>query len=214
MNSTQKVSSSDKLMSEWDYEKNNIENRDPQKLSLGSGYIVAWICPKGHKYQASINSRNRGSGCPYCANKKALKGFNDFETKYPPIAKEWHPDKNGNLLPSDFTYGSGQKVWWLCPNKHSYYMSLRDKGRGKGCSVCARALKTSFPEQAIFYYIKKGFPDAVSGYRDLFDNGMECSNDAPYNIKAFWNLTDEQADFVIANCPDNLGGFAKGSIFN
>jgi len=160
-------------MSEWDYEKNNIENRDPQKLSLGSGYIVAWICPKGHKYQASINSRNRGSGCPYCANKKALKGFNDFETKYPQIAKEWHPDKNGNLLPSDFTYGSGQKVWWLCPNKHSYYMSLRDKGRGKGCSVCARALKTSFPEQAIFYYIKKGFPDAVSGYRDLFDNGME-----------------------------------------
>lgn len=40
------------------------------------------------------------------------------------------------------------------------------------------------------------------------------SNDGPYNIKAFWNLTDEQADFVIANCPDNLGGYAKGAIIN
>ena len=43
---------------------------------------------------------------------------------------------------------------------------------------------------------------------------LGCSNDGPYNIKAFWGLTDEQADFVIANCPDNLGGFAKGSIIN
>ena len=33
---------------------------------------------------------------------------------------------------------------------------VRDKVRGQGCSVCAKALKTSFPEQAIFYYMASG----------------------------------------------------------
>lgn len=41
-----------------------------------------------------------------------------------------------------------------------------------------------------------------------------CSNDGPYNIKAFWDLTDEQVDFVIANIPEDLVGFAKGAIIN
>ena len=173
MNSTPKVASSEKMMSEWDFEINDQRKLDPYSLSLGSGYIAGWICPKGHKYDASINSRKRGSGCPYCCNKKALRGFNDFGTKYPEIAKEWHPTKNGDSTPYDFTYGSGQKAWWICPFKHEYQMCLRDSGRGVGCSVCARALKTSFPEQAVFYYVKKGFPDAISGYKDCFNNGME-----------------------------------------
>ena len=34
---------------------------------------------------------------------------------YPDLVKEWHPTKNGDLTPNDFTHGSGKKVWWLCP---------------------------------------------------------------------------------------------------
>ena len=32
--------------------------------------------------------------------------------KFPEIAKEWHPAKNGNLTPKDVTYGSCKKVLW------------------------------------------------------------------------------------------------------
>ena len=28
---------------------------------------------------------------------------------YPEIAKQWHPTKNGNLTPYDFSYGSKKK---------------------------------------------------------------------------------------------------------
>ena len=29
----------------------------------------------------------------------------------PEVAKQWHPTKNGTLLPSDFANKSSQKVW-------------------------------------------------------------------------------------------------------
>ncbi len=33
--------------------------------------------------------------------------------KYPEIAKDWHPTKNGSLTPSQVLYDSQKKVWWL-----------------------------------------------------------------------------------------------------
>ena len=37
--------------------------------------------------------------------------------KYPVIAILWHPTKNGDLNPEQFSKGSNKKVWWLCPIK-------------------------------------------------------------------------------------------------
>ena len=34
---------------------------------------------------------------------------------YPHLVKEWHPTKNGEFNPKDFTHGSHTKVWWKCP---------------------------------------------------------------------------------------------------
>lgn len=44
---------------------------------------------------------------------------------------------------------------------------------GRGCPRCTRYLHTSFPEQTVYYYIHSVFNDAVSGYKELFDNNME-----------------------------------------
>lgn len=173
MKSTPKVITNKKLMEEWDYEKNNALGYYPENISLGSGIKVWWRCPKGHAYDASVTNRNRGRGCKYCAGKAVLKGFNDLESQYPDIAKEWHPSKNGDLKPDMITYGSGRKVWWLCSNNHSYEKVVRDRSKGAGCPICTAALKTSFPEQAVFFYIKKVFPDAISRYKEIFDNRME-----------------------------------------
>ena len=41
-------------------------------------------------------------------------------SEYPELLREWHPTKNGELKPEDFTHGSGEKVWWLCPKGHDY----------------------------------------------------------------------------------------------
>ena len=41
--------------------------------------------------------------------KLAWFGYNDLETNYPELAKEWHPWRNGKLTPKDVTVSSSKK---------------------------------------------------------------------------------------------------------
>ena len=101
------------LLSEWNRERNHGIN--PEEFSKSSRTVVWWKCEKGHEWQTSIDNRtNGGNGCPYCANRRLLKGYNDLETLFPDIAKEWHPQKNGSLIPSDVLAFTHKKVWWKC----------------------------------------------------------------------------------------------------
>ena len=59
-------------------------------------------------------------------------------TSYPNLVKEWHPTKNGELTPNDFTHGSGKKVWWLCNKEHDWETTpnQRTKPSGSNCPYC------------------------------------------------------------------------------
>ena len=61
-----------------------------------------------------------------------------FLSEYPELIKEWHPTKNGEFEPDEVTYGSGKKVWWLCPKDHSYDSSIHNRTKKKpfGCQKC------------------------------------------------------------------------------
>ena len=125
-----------KLVKEWNYEKNN---KTPQDFTRGSGKKVWWVCSKGHTYEAIISNRTfLNRGCPYCAsfNSKLLFGFNDLATKHPEVVKYWDYKKN-DKTPKDFTYGSGKKVWWICPKGHSYQMAIHKRTQGRSCPVCS-----------------------------------------------------------------------------
>lgn len=83
---------------------------------------------------------------------------------FPHLAKEWNDEKNENLKPNEISHGSGRKVWWNCPIGHEPYPAAvhhRTKNHS-GCPTCARGQKTSFPENAIYYYMKQIFYDAES----------------------------------------------------
>ena len=41
-----------------------------------------------------------------------------------------------------------------------------------------------------------------------------CSNDGPYNIAEFWDLSKEQTDLILDILPAPLSGFAKGAVDN
>ena len=60
-------------------------------------------------------------------------------SSYPHLVKEWHPTKNGELTPDDFTHGTHKKVWWLCPIGHSYESAINESTRktSTACSYCA-----------------------------------------------------------------------------
>ena len=52
------------LAAEWNFDKNREQK--PMMFTKGSPKKVWWICQCGHEWQASINNRVKGSGCPQC----------------------------------------------------------------------------------------------------------------------------------------------------
>lgn len=130
------------IAAQWDYEKN--ENLTPDCVTQSGNRNVWWRCEKGHSYRAPVGSRTtRGSGCPYCANRKVLSGYNDLATIEPQLAKEWHPTLNGALTPQDVTAGSGRRVWWQCAVGHVWRTAIytRTGVQRSGCPVCAGRVK-------------------------------------------------------------------------
>ncbi len=124
-------------MAEWNWEKNNELGLDPKTLTLGSGKKAWWKCSKGHEWQASMNSRSTGRACPYCANKKVLKGFNDLQTVNPNLSSEWDYERNEGLKPTDVLPNSDKKVWWKCSNGHSWVATIAARNNGNGCPYCS-----------------------------------------------------------------------------
>ena len=81
----------------------------------------------------------RGDGCPYCANRKVLPGFNDLATAAPLVAKQWHESLNGALTPEMVTAGSHKKAWWRCSYGHVWKAAIYSRAGVQqcGCPVCA-----------------------------------------------------------------------------
>lgn len=126
------------LAAEWDPVKNGPLT--PQQVTDSSNRRVWWRCPAGHSYQASVAHRARNqSGCPYCTNRKVLPGFNDLATRFPTLADQWHPTLNGDLTPAQVTAGCRRKVWWICPEGHTWkaVVYARTGPQKSGCPVCA-----------------------------------------------------------------------------
>lgn len=57
--------------------------------------------------------------------------------KAPHLLSEWDYNKNGDISPENFTYGTPGKFYWICAHGHSYQSTVAYRMRGNGCSVCA-----------------------------------------------------------------------------
>lgn len=123
------------LAAQWDYEKNG--NLHPKDVSANSGTKVWWRCEQGHQWKAVIASRNNGNGCPYCAGKAILTGYNDMLTVAPHLAAEWDYSRNAGLCPESLAITSRVKVWWRCSRGHSWRVAPVGRSKGSGCPYCA-----------------------------------------------------------------------------
>lgn len=121
------------LAKEWNYEKNG--DLKPSDVLPGSQKMVWWKCPKGHEWEKQVKDRNSGLNCPYCSNKRVLKGYNDLATTNPELLKEWDYEKNA-ISPYEITAGSEKMIWWICDSGHSYQSYLFNRKRGVGCPYC------------------------------------------------------------------------------
>lgn len=109
------------LINEWHPTKNG--NLKPTELTAGSRKKVWWYLPyddpitgKHFDFEwemAVINRTKQNQKCPFLSGRALWRGFNDLQTRFPEVSKQWHPTKNGTLQPSDVTAKSAKKVWWL-----------------------------------------------------------------------------------------------------
>lgn len=122
------------LAAQWHPAKNG--KADPNQFLPGSHKAVWWRCSQGHEWRAMIKSRVEGNGCPYCSGRAVLAGENDLQTVAPQLAEQWHPTKNGDLLPTQVSPGSTRKVWWRCERGHEWQAEIYARTSGRGCPVC------------------------------------------------------------------------------
>jgi hypothetical protein len=135
------------IVKQWHPTKN--EELKPENFTFGSNKKVWWLCekkcPEGclHEWEAFIcvRCKEESTGCSFCSRRKTCIHNSIIET-HPNIAKEWHYSKNGDLKPEMFSYGSGQKVWWLCEKKcpegcfHEWETTVASRCRPTECLFC------------------------------------------------------------------------------
>jgi transposase-like protein len=126
-----------------------------------------WTCAEcGNVWDASIGNRARGAGCPPCGRSAAAQAMRgrklprgpkrqvtqerktsntvpqpgaSFAERFPEIAAEWHPRRNGELTPDKVAYASNKRAWWLCPRcGNEWDAIIQSRGKGAGCRKCGR----------------------------------------------------------------------------
>jgi hypothetical protein len=127
------------LARQWHPTKNG--SLRPKHVLPGSEKKVWWKCRRGpdHEWQVSCNARTNhgGTGCPFCAGQR-VSVTNSLGTRFPRIAGQWHPTKNGALTPADVTPGTNRKVWWQCVTGHSWQATCANRTtQGRGCPYCS-----------------------------------------------------------------------------
>lgn len=125
------------LAEEWHPTKNG--DLTPFMVTSGSHKRVWWRADCGHEWDVRIGDRVKyGTGCPFCkGNLRIMPGVNDLATMQPALVNEWHPIKNGDLLPSDVREFSLKKVWWLAGCGHEWKTTVAHRSGGRNCPFCA-----------------------------------------------------------------------------
>lgn len=133
--------------------------------------ILVRCCKCGYEWDARPHNLLKGSGCPQCANVKTgertRKTQKDFEKELMLV--------NPYIKVMGNYENIGTPVLVKCNRcNHEWLANPGNLLHGSDCPNCLKYLKTSFQEQALYFYIKEVYPEARNGYKTIFDdNKME-----------------------------------------
>ena len=130
------ISRSKKLMALFDQTKN--KSIDPKNVATGTK--IWWRCPVAadHIFQCGVYRDITTQKCPYCRSYKT-SASNNLAASNPALAAQWHPTKNGKLMPSDIRVTSRTPVWWKCKAGDDHEWQASTCGRahsGMNCPFC------------------------------------------------------------------------------
>lgn len=179
------------LSKEWHPTKNGDLN--PSNVLANAHRKVWWLGKCNHEWKASVYSRNSGSKCPYCNNKKILKGFNDLQSQYPDIAKEWNYEKNENILPDEILKGSNTKVWWKHQVEkngilftHEWEAKVVERINGAQCPYC-----TGHKVLAGFNDLETEYPELIKEWDDKKNSKLSPREVSSGSDKKVWWITKD-----------------------
>ena len=128
------------LQQQWDLAANaHLGSIDIKPHSRRKVWWTCEQCPDGHlhRWEARIDHRTDGRGCPQCSGRKVCK-HNSLATKAPKVAAQW--DYEANIgTPDDVVAQSNQAVGWLCDvcgDKWSAPPGRRVSKTKTGCPQC------------------------------------------------------------------------------
>lgn len=132
------------------------------RVVAGSHQTASWICGEGHRWNAVVKNRAlQGKGCPYCSNRRVLRGWNDLLSNFPELAAQVEGQNATEIY-----FASTKKISWNCPEGHpSYEATPKQRVQlGTGCPACSGRVAVSGQSDA-----GTMFPQSVQ----FFDHGKK-----------------------------------------
>jgi hypothetical protein len=151
---------------------------DPKLYVMSSHKIVSWKCSKGHVWNARIFSRaTNGLGCPICAGKEILVGFNDLKTTHPQLAAEavgWDTTR--------VSRGSQVKRKWRCDEGHEWIAYVHSRSAGFGCPTCAKSGFDPNSEAWLYFLFHPNWQMLQIGITNFPDDRLKSHNKLGWEI--------------------------------
>ena len=107
---------------------------------------------------------------------------------HPELIKEWHPTKNADLKPSNYTSGSSKKVWWLCQKGHEWQATINNRTyKHSGCPICYR--NRICPIEKSFYSV---YPELMKewDYEKNSDINPKTIRPSQRGIRVWWTCSE------------------------
>lgn len=195
----------------WDYEKNALEGKAPNKMTWKSGKKVHLICLKAncekkclHKWKAAIAKISSGRGCPFCCSNSiqicycnSVEGKLLIELRKRNIIWDYAKNTEKNIDPSTLSLHSHIIANWVCLRSncenyclHFYTASIAHVTDGRGCPFCARGNRHVCPCNSLL----GKFPQLVSDFWDFEINEQRNFHPSKFrsnsNTKVAWKCPE------------------------
>lgn len=122
------------LAKRWHAKKNATM---PDSVTASHTAPCWWTCDTAPTDDAHVFSRSplqmvSDDSCPQCA-----LASHSLAARYPQVAAEWHPHKNGDLKADQVEPDHKMTAWWLCSKSHEFQQTIRSRTTGSGrCPQC------------------------------------------------------------------------------
>lgn len=138
-------------------------------------------CDKGHSFEVTWSNFQKGQRCPYCANKKVLKGFNDVATVAP-----WMIDLGMSIEDAKtHTVCSNDNISVTCPNCGKEKLSRVYSIYNNKSIQCSCNDKTSYGEKFVEDFLRQLEIDYIKEYKPSWSNNCRYDFYFEHNNKQY-----------------------------